>query len=100
MDLNGADWQPTDIHGLEVRSDGRAFIAIRVHRWEALLPLSLLQGTVSPAVPASSLHDEAAAGIGTQVGRAVVRPMGHRPLRGLAAPGGRVEVLDGDEPAW
>lgn len=87
MDLNGADWQPTDIHGLEVRSDGRAFIAIRVHRWEALLPLSLLQGTVSPAVPASSLHDEAAAGIGTQVGRAVVRANGAPAIEGIGGPG-------------
>ncbi|MFJ8887686.1 hypothetical protein ACIRJR_30345 [Streptomyces sp. NPDC102402] len=100
MDRNGADWQPTDIRGLEVRSDGRAFVAIRVHGWEALLPLSLLRGTVTPAAPTSSLHDEAAAGIGTQAGLAVVRLVGHRPLRGLAAPGGRVEVLEGDEPAW
>lgn len=67
MDHNGADWQPTDIRGVEVRSDGTAFVAIRLHGWEALLPLSLFQGVVPPAAPASSRHHEAVAGIGTHV---------------------------------
>lgn len=56
MDDNSAGWQPTDIVGLEVRSQGAVPVAIRLHGWEAILPISLIQSTaLAPEAPASRL---------------------------------------------
>ncbi|MGW6684219.1 hypothetical protein ACWGBO_30675 [[Kitasatospora] papulosa] len=59
MGDNCDDWQPTGIRGLEVRSDGTALVAMRLHGWHALMSISLVQVVVSSGQPSRAEYEAA-----------------------------------------
>ncbi|GHB29689.1 hypothetical protein GCM10010392_67390 [Streptomyces clavifer] len=51
MDEESPIWRPTDVHGLEVLSEGTVSVSMRLYGWEAVLPMSLIRSIGLPSEP-------------------------------------------------